>query len=68
MESYASLFWGVLFGSIGTGYFIYGRKNRRSLAILSGLLLFVTPYIISGTLPLLALGLLLMALPYFVRY
>lgn len=68
MESYASLLWGVVFGSIGAGYLIYGRKNHRALAILSGLLLFVVPYFICGTIPLIALGLLLMALPYFVRY
>ena len=68
MESYGSLLWSVLYGSIGAGYLIYGRKNRRALALLSGILLIVVPYFISGTLPLIALGLLLMALPYFVRY
>lgn len=68
MESYTTLLWGVLFSAIGTGYLIYGRKNRQALALLSGILLCLEPYFISGTLLLIFVGVALMALPYFVRY
>jgi hypothetical protein len=29
MDNSAPLLWGILFGSIGMGYFIYGKKQGR---------------------------------------
>jgi hypothetical protein len=61
------LLWGVLFGSIGFGFFLYGRKQRAIVPLACGLALMVFPYFVSGTLPLIAVGIVLMAIPYFVR-
>lgn len=61
------MLWGLLFGSIGLGFFIYGRKNARTMPFVCGLGLMVFPYFISTTLPMVAIGCALMALPYFVR-
>ena len=59
---------GLLFSSIGLGYFIYGRKQDHKPALLWGLLLIVYPYFIASKLILAAIGLLLMAIPlYFKR-
>ena len=33
----AQLLWGVLFGSIGFGYFLYGKKQRAIAPFLCGL-------------------------------
>ncbi len=68
MESHATLLWGVLFGAIGSGYLLYGRKNRQAIALLSGLLLIVEPYFVTGTFLMVIIAVALMALPFFVRY
>jgi hypothetical protein len=61
------LLWGVLLGSIGFGFFLYGRKQRAIVPLACGLALMVFPYFVSGTLPLIAIGIALMAIPYFVK-
>ena len=63
----STLLWGVLFGSIGLGFFLYGRKQRAIVPLACGLALMVFPYFVSGTLPLIAIGIVLMAVPYFVQ-
>lgn len=61
------LFLGVLFSSIGLGFFIYGRKQQKPVPLVCGLALMIYPYFVSTTLPLVAIGAILTALPYFVR-
>jgi hypothetical protein len=62
-----SLFLGVLFGSIGLGFFIYGRKQRKVVPLLCGIVLIVVPYFVPNTLLLFVVGAVLVAIPYFVR-
>jgi hypothetical protein len=63
----SSLLWGLLFGSIGLGYLIYGRKQRAVVPLLCGLALMVFPYFVSSNILLVAIGVVLMAIPYFFR-
>jgi hypothetical protein len=63
----SSLLWGLLFGSIGLGYLIYGRKQRAVVPLLCGLALMVFPYFVSSNILLVAIGVVLMAVPYFFR-
>jgi len=63
----SSLFLGLLFGSIGLGFFVYGRKQRALVPLLSGLALMVVPYFIANTLLLFLVGAVLVAIPYYVR-
>lgn len=63
----SSLLWGLLFGSIGLGYLIYGRKQRAVVPLLCGLSLMVFPYFVSNNILLVATGVVLMAIPYFFR-
>ncbi len=65
--STSSLLWGLLFGSIGLGFVIYGRKQRAVVPLLSGLGLMVFPYFVSNNILLVVIGVLLMAMPYFFR-
>ena len=67
MDGETSLLWMVLFGGIGVGYFVFGRKHKRIVPFLSGIGLMVFPYFVSGTFILMAIGTALIALPYFVR-
>ena len=44
----ATLLWGVLFGSIGLGFFIYGKRQGAPVPLACGLLLMVFPYFVSN--------------------
>lgn len=67
MGSQASLLWGLLFGSIGTGYFLYGKKQKKSVPFICGIGLMVFPMLVSNTILLVIIGCLLLAIPYFLR-
>lgn len=67
MNSEASLFWGLIFGAIGLGFFVYGKKQRAVIPLLCGIALMVFPYFVASTLLLVLIGLVLIAIPYFVR-
>jgi hypothetical protein len=57
----------LLFGSIGLGFCIYGRKQRAPVPLVCGLVLMVFPYFVSNTLMLVGVGAVLIAIPYFLR-
>ena len=61
------LLWGVLFSSIGLGFFIYGRKQRVIVPLLCGLALMIYPYFIPNAIVLVVIGIVLTAVPYFLR-
>jgi len=63
----AQLVWGMLFGAIGLGYFIYGKRQSALLPLLCGFGLMVFPYFVSGTLWMLLIGAVLMAVPWYWR-
>jgi hypothetical protein len=63
----AVLLWGLLFGSIGLGYFIYGKKQRAVVPLVCGLVLMIFPYFVPNTTLLVGVGALLIAIPYFLR-
>ena len=62
----SSLLWGTLFGSLGFGYFLYGKKQGAVIPLVCGLLLMVFPYFISNTALVLLVGLALAAIPWFI--
>ncbi|MGH8030131.1 MAG: hypothetical protein ACREO3_09370 [Arenimonas sp.] len=63
----ATLMWGMIFGSIGMGYFIYGKRQRAVVPMVCGLTLMVYPYFLGSWLAIIMIGIALMAVPYFVR-
>jgi len=63
----AQILWGVVFGSVGMGYFIYGRKQRAAVPLFCGVALMVFPYFVANTVALVLIGVALSALPYFFR-
>lgn len=66
MDSTA-LFLGILFGSIGLGYFIYGKRQSHLIARYTGIALMVYPYMIENNVALVAVGILLMLIPKFIK-
>lgn len=63
----ALIFWGLLFGSVGLGFFVYGKKQSSVVPLVCGLILMVFPYLVSNTILMVAIGAVLIAVPYFVR-
>lgn len=61
------LFFGLVFGCIGLGFFIYGKNQRAPVPLVCGLVLMFCPYFVSNTVVLVIVGVVLMAIPYFVR-
>jgi hypothetical protein len=57
----------LLFGSIGLGFFLYGKKQKRVVPLVCGLALMIFPYFVKGTILLVVVGIVLIAIPYFVR-
>jgi len=68
MSNTSTLLWGMLFGSIGFGFFIYGRKQKAVIPLLTGIALFIVPYFVTNLYMLVIVGIALVALPYFVRF
>jgi hypothetical protein len=67
MEDAVSLLFYMITGTIGTAYFIYGKKKSNFTAVMSGIALFVYPYFITNTYAVIGVGLALIALPFIFK-
>jgi hypothetical protein len=67
MDSAAMLMWNVLFGGIGVGYFIYGKKQRKPVPLVTGIALFGYSYLMPNITALVLVGLALIAVPRFIK-
>ncbi len=63
----ARLLWGTLFSSIGVGYFIYGKKQQRWIPLACGVALMAYVYLVSNVYLIVAVGVVIAAVPYFLR-
>lgn len=63
----AVLIWGMTFGSIGVGFFIYGKKQKAIVPLCAGVALCIFPCFIANVYLLVLVGVVTMAIPYFVR-
>ncbi|MEO8160575.1 MAG: hypothetical protein ABI588_04075 [Arenimonas sp.] len=63
----AQIVWGMLFGAIGAGYMVYGKRQRAIVPLACGLALMVFPYFVSSSWAMVVVGIVLMAIPYFIR-
>jgi len=57
----------LIFGSIGMWYFIYGKKDRKIIPLLSGIIMMIYPYFITNIYYSVLLGIFLMVIPFFIR-
>ncbi len=58
------LFLGLIFGSIGTVYMIYGKRESSPIHIIVGAILVVYPYLFSNAILVFIAGVILTAIPY----
>jgi len=61
------LLWGLLISSIGLGFFLYGKKQRAVVPLVCGVALMIYPYFVPNVGALIAIGIALAAIPYFLR-
>lgn len=62
------LFLGVIFSSIGLGYFLYGKKQKMTVPFVVGLVLMVFLYFIESNFLLSGIGIVLSVIPYFLCF
>ena len=58
---------GLLFGSVGMGYIVYGRKQGRIIALWAGVGLCAYPYFVSNVFAVIGIGIVLIAAPFVVN-
>jgi hypothetical protein len=68
MDTSTAIMFGMLFGAIGFGYIIYGRKQQKGITLLCGVLLSAFPYFVPNVFLIILIGIALMTLPFFIRY
>jgi hypothetical protein len=61
------LFIEFLFGMVGTGYFMYGRKAGNMIALCCGMGLGIFPYFVDRMAFILLVGGLLIAIPFVLK-
>ncbi len=59
-----TLFLGLLFGSIGTVYLIYGKRQSSPIHLVTGAILIVYPYLFTNAILVFVAGVILTAIPY----
>lgn len=62
-----TLVWSVVFGAIGSGYFLYGRKQTALVPLLCGLALIGFPYFVDDLVMMVAIGVVLCVIPFVVK-
>ncbi|MFW6406799.1 amino acid transport protein [Acinetobacter baumannii] len=62
------IFLGVIFSSIGLGYFLYGKKQKMTVPFTVGLVLMIFPYFIESNVLLSGIGTLLSVISYFFAF
>jgi hypothetical protein len=67
MTDTSTIIWGVILGSIGLGFLVYGKKQKAIIPLFSGIGLMLVPYFISNKYILILSGIVLAALPYLIK-
>lgn len=58
---------GLVFGSVGVGYCIYGKKQKKTVAFWIGVALIVLPYVIDSNIAVAIVSVALMCVPLYVK-
>lgn len=61
------LIWGTIFSMLGFVFFMYGKKQSAMIPMFAGLALMIYPYFISSVIWMVVVGVILTAVPYFIR-
>jgi len=67
MPETALILWALLFGSIGFGYFIYGKRQAQPVVRYTGIALMLFPYVVTDTAAVVLVGIMLLLLPFVIK-
>lgn len=67
MDSTSTLMLSVLFGAIGLGLFVFGKKQKRFVPLACGIGLMACPYFISNLYLLLLVCVTMTVMPFVVK-
>lgn len=59
---------GYIISIIGLGYFLYGKKASNFSALISGIIMMIYPYFIESIIVLFVMALLLIVLPFYIKF
>ena len=62
-----TLFFGILFGAMGSGYLLYAKRQYDGLIAVFGFALIVFPYFVDGAVMTFIIGALLSVAPFAIR-
>lgn len=65
MGSTTNIILTIIFSAIGMGYIAYGKKQQQAVALVCGVALCAYTYFVSGTIPVIIIGIALMILPFY---
>lgn len=63
----SSLLVGLVTGSVGMAYWVYGKKRHKNVMLWSGVALMVYPWFVDGIMPSVLIGLVLFGVPFFYK-
>jgi hypothetical protein len=63
----STLVGGVVFGSLGLGFFVYGKKQKAVMPLICGLGLMLLPYLISNIYLMILSGFVMTAAPFLIK-
>jgi hypothetical protein len=66
MDFGTTLIFSILFGSIGMGYFVYGKKQQAAIPLIAGIVLCIFPYFVSNVYIMVLVGIVLTVLPWVI--
>jgi len=58
---------GIITGVFGLAYFVNGKKQSKTIFLITGIVLMVYPYLFSNTIVLIIIGVILLPLPFVFR-
>ncbi len=62
--SVGALVAGMLFSTIGVGYFMYGKRAERPVTLVCGVVLAIFPWFVANLAALIVIGVVLLAAPF----
>ena len=57
----------IIFGSLGVGYFIYLKKQQKLIPLIAGLALCIYPYFVPNIYMNIAIGVILIIIPWIIK-
>ncbi len=67
MDMAWKLYFSIVFGIIGSGYFMLGKKRQRFTLMVAGVILCIYPYFVPNGYLMAAIGVILTVAPLIIR-